>query len=378
MESLQQSLREGGPIATSGTHAGANDVSMERVVELAELHEVASLFLSRQQALEFPVAEGLLHRLRSRFERNARRSLVLSGQLAHLVGLASRSSLRVMAFKGPMLATVAYENVALREFSDLDILVSPQDLPRAKQLLLNEGFMLRRPLTALQERWLLESQCEYEFLRSDGVAVDLHWGFTPRYFPYPVDFEQLWRRRRTVNLGPVAVSTIGNEDLVGVLCAHGAKSGWSKLKWVIDVAHFVKRHPDLDWDLVQREAGIAGTARMVHVGIQLAGDMFGSPVPVSSNEASEKRRSRELAVGLKARLLSGPPRDLSPLQMARLQVRLRERLRQRVSVAARVAFLPNHFDAAAVPVPRQLSFVQYCVRPVRLAVTSLAKQGRRI
>src|SRR5437870_3000271 len=180
-----------------------------------------------------------LRAMRAASRRSARRRLRATGELLSLLELFEADGIPAAPFKGPVLAAVLYGDVALREFVDLDILVRRRDVGRATDVLLSRGYRPEVPVEAGHEAALLASGYHYPLRRDDGLAVELHWNLAPREFPYPLDAEEVWTRLRPVPLGGRTVHTLGAEDLLLFLCAHGAKHCWWRRQWVADVAELI-------------------------------------------------------------------------------------------------------------------------------------------
>jgi hypothetical protein len=142
-----------------------------------------------------------LHHLQDHFYKNTHRNLFLTGELLRLLNLFEAQGIFAIPYKGPALAAVAYGNLALREFADLDILIRKQDVQRAKELLTSAGYRPEDRLTRAQEAALLRNTHEHAFRRDDKGLVDLHWGVVERHFSFPLDPERLWERLERVSLG---------------------------------------------------------------------------------------------------------------------------------------------------------------------------------
>ena len=61
--------------------------------------------------------------LERRFARNAQRSLRLTQRTAKILACLARRGIEAIPYKGPALAQTVYGDVAMRQFSDLDILI---------------------------------------------------------------------------------------------------------------------------------------------------------------------------------------------------------------------------------------------------------------
>jgi hypothetical protein len=118
--------------------------------------------------------------------------------------------------------------------------------------------------------------------------VELHWDILPRYCGLHFDRTGWFARRQTVTLTSAAVPSLSPEDLLLVLCVHGAKHGWERLMWITDVAALLHTQPALEWDLVIRQADEAGVRRLLLLGLGLAERLLDAAPPAGL--MSEARR----------------------------------------------------------------------------------------
>ena len=76
------------------------------------------------------------------FEENARKNLILTGELIKILKSFESNQICAINFKGPSLALLAYNNLALREFIDIDILVNHIDIKKVNNLMNQLGYVL--------------------------------------------------------------------------------------------------------------------------------------------------------------------------------------------------------------------------------------------
>ena len=81
-----------------------------------------------------------LNQLRDLFQMNAARSVLLTGELFNILDRFATEGIEAMPYKGPAIAISIYGRLALRQFSDLDILVRKRDVWRCQQLLISRGY----------------------------------------------------------------------------------------------------------------------------------------------------------------------------------------------------------------------------------------------
>ncbi len=253
----------------------------ERVFSIADPQGVLPLLhwhLCRNADSMLPVS--VAERLRQRFHSNLSSNLWLTGELLRILPVFAQHHVPVIPFKGPVLTASLYGHLGLREFGDLDLLVHPGNVLRAKALLLQAGYLPELPLTPTQESLLLRHDCEYNFTSSArGTRVEVHWLIAPRSFSLPLDPDPWWQRLTSFSLNGSAVPMLSAEDLLVVLSVHGGKHCWERLSWVVDVGALLRQYPHLDWKTVCVQARRARARRMLLLGLHLAHELLGAPVP---------------------------------------------------------------------------------------------------
>ena len=150
-----------------------------------------------------------------------------------------------MPYKGPVAAVQAHEDITLREFEDLDIIVRQQDMPRVNEVVTGLGYRPQFP-------WILSPNAgsalvpgEYRYLdHSRRMAVELHTERTLRHFPIPPDLDDLSRRLVPVSLCGHEIRTFAPEDALVMLCIHGSKDFWERISWIADIAELIRAWPE--------------------------------------------------------------------------------------------------------------------------------------
>ncbi len=329
------------------------------------------------------VPEATMDRLRERFHSNTRRNLFLTGELLRLVNLFEAQGIPAIPYKGPVLATSVYGNVALRHFYDVDILVHRWDVPRARELLISAGYRPENQLTQEQEVALLQYGFEQPFVRDDGASVlELHWEIIQRTMSFPLDAEHLWERLQPVSLGGKEVLSLSPEDLLLILCVHGSKHIWERLAWIRDVAGLVQVYRGIDWDRVVQQAETLGGSRMLFIGLLLARDLLGAALPQGVlRRIEDDPVARSLAEEVRERLFwepGKPPENIDESMFVFFRLKMRERLRDRARYLIRMALTPSVTDWEYVPLPASLSPLYYLIRPVRQAAIVARRVAKRL
>jgi Uncharacterised nucleotidyltransferase len=343
-------------------------VDWEVVIRAAPRQGVMpSVYRALMPALAPQLPASVRDRMRLEVHGNAVRNCYLAAEMLRLCCLLEKHGVRALALKGPVLASGVYGDLALRQFTDLDLLVRQEDIGVAFTVLAGDGFRTKAPLKKIGNE--LPSGWEMTFMRERGLfELDLHWRLSPPYFPFTPEGDELWERAVEVDLGPGRVSTLGPEDLMLFLCAHGAKHGWQSLSGVCDVAQAARAY-QYDWEALAARAKSLGSLRILLLGVLLAYDLLGAAIPDALIDAARAEPFVQSGARTFCRYfhqlgINGPgllQRWLIPLTMI-------PQRSARIRYAFARAFLPATKDFDFVSLPFTLSPLYYAVRPLRFAL----------
>jgi hypothetical protein len=306
------------------------------------------------------VPEEVLGRLRADYRASANRNLLLMAELLRVVDFLAEHRIPAIPYKGPVLATLVYGDVSLRQFSDLDVIVPEEDVPRVKELLAQRGYRTAHEFTG-------KDVC----LVNDGprVSLELHWAITSRQHAVRIDSVHLWENLRTVPIGGRPVLAHAPEDLLWILCVHGGHHRWERLSWVCDVAELIRR-TTLDWDRVVDRGTELGIRRILFLGLLLARDLSGAELPPSIGRTIDAYPAlAPLAERVKGWLELQHFVPWEPGDVERYLIKLGDRAGDRLRIAVRQAGLYlalSRRDTEAVRLPRYFKWVLYVLRPIRL------------
>jgi hypothetical protein len=250
-----------------------NNIDWQKFVQKAHSYSVVSLVYTRLNTIcpEF-VPEPTLAELRSFFQAIAARNLFLTGELVKLLSLMQEQGIVALPYKGPVLASSIYGNVALRQFGDLDIIVEQKDIFAVKKLLLAQGYRCKVNMTYPEEIAYLQSKTEhtYDFIHDDKqIFIEVHWRIAPKYVS-PIEPQHLWKDLEPFSLAGTTVSNLPNEDWLPILCVHASRHIWTRLACLCDIATLIQNNPNLNWEKVLKQAKAWGCRRILFLGLFLA------------------------------------------------------------------------------------------------------------
>jgi putative nucleotidyltransferase-like protein len=289
----------------------------------------------------------------------------LCAEMFRLFDSFAAAGIEAFVIKGPVLSARCYGDPGLRQYGDLDLIVRDRDILRSTELMIGLGYEPSVPLTAIRARKI---PGEYNFRQSSNkLLVEFHTERTFRYHPRPLPVEELFERQVRVNIDSHEVPALAPEDELILICIHGAKHFWEQLRYIADVAAFVS-HQQLDWARVKSAAAEVGGERMLFVGLRLAADILGAPLP--DRMAGQVRTDRTVGrlAGQIGRWL--PAAGTAPpgiFERARFRMRMHGGLLSGPAYLFRLSFSPTQEDWVEGAENKRHWFLDALGRPFRLA-----------
>jgi hypothetical protein len=239
------------PDTTAVVDAVADGAVLTLAAETAVAQRVSPLL---HRALELssmpPCDEAWAATLRTdvaRCRAQSRLVLPLIGPLA--LEPLTQSGLEPVVFKGLALVD-RYPDPGLRPMCDVDLILPPDQIAPAVEVLVSQGWD-RRPTPKGRPE-----MTDLVHPSLPGLPIDLHAAFSaPPDRTTRLTTGQLWERRRLASLQGAQAFTLPPEDELVALAAHAGKPfhGFGRLIWSVDVA-VVIRSATVDWDAVRELA----------------------------------------------------------------------------------------------------------------------------
>ena len=307
-----------------------------------------------------------LEELRQQDKSNAHRTLWLTRELLNIHRHLQARGLDVLPYKGPVLAEMLYGNVAMRQFSDLDLLIRSADLPAIKDALAELGYEPGLRLEKAAERDYLKSGYEYTFDGARGRnLLELKWQILPRFYSIGFDVNEFFQRASVVTIEGQRLRTLCDQDSMLVLCVHAAKHAWKQISWLCDIVQLARSRA-LDWAALKVKAEKLGITRILAVTFLLAHKLLGAALPAEL-EIEKDANAEALAHRIVPSMVAEEEFDPESLAYFRLMMVLRERRRDQFYFWWRLLFTPGAGEWSALRLPEALFPLYRVVRVFRLA-----------
>jgi hypothetical protein len=194
------------------------------------------------------VPKHVLHKLQKWNQTNLFQMLHLASEMEKLNQLFLKNKIHAIFLKGPILAKALYGDISLRTSSDLDILVPIELLEGVEKHLEILGYLKDDYIETILNDWKWRHHHLAFFHPEKKVKIEVHWRLNPGPGKEP-PFEELWGRKQEICLTSTPIYYLGNEELFFFLVTHGARHGWSRLRWLVDIEQLIK--VQLDWQRIR-------------------------------------------------------------------------------------------------------------------------------
>jgi hypothetical protein len=268
---------------------GADSRIWDELLHLAEWQRVRPLLYHqlKRRGFDERLPPRILDSLRMASRQTAMRNLGLLAEFGQIARALAAENAPVIVLKGGYLIGAIYREVGLREMVDLDILVRPEHLTRAVDVLRAREYKPIRPFRIDDD--LVRSH-HLTPLAKEGVArIEIHWNITPPLHPHAIDPADLWHRAVPWSSGNHSALGLCLEDVVLHLCFHASIQHRLQsvgLRPCCDIATIIfERGPRIDWELIVGRARAWSWTRAVYLSLRLARDLLGAGVPAAALDA---------------------------------------------------------------------------------------------
>ncbi|WP_282943654.1 nucleotidyltransferase family protein [Paenibacillus sp. RC67] len=344
---------------------GLADINWPLFKELAIHHRVFPTLYTKLKAVkEAGIPPYVIEALRVDYQLNTYQMLHLSAEMDRICKLFSDSKIDTLVLKGPVLAAELYGDISQRTSGDLDILIPIEKLDQAERLLAAQGYKKDEYIQTVLNDWKWRHHHITFFHHTNGIKIEVHWRLGPGPGKEP-SFQELWARRKISSITRHPVYYLGREDLFLFLVSHGARHGWSRLRWLVDIDRIVRQ--DLDVPQLRR---LLKQYEQLHIGAQaliLASQLLCTPLSEDLKTLAQGQRARNLAQDALFYIRQRINLHDEPIPYAVSEYHKRH-LFSLMSNTRKLLFILNFFypypeDANTLALPKYLHFLYFPLRP---------------
>jgi hypothetical protein len=258
-----------------------SSLDWEHIIEMATRHRlIPLLYINLNSISPENVPEDVLANLKEEFHNNARKNLLLTGELVKIMNLLKENDINAIPYKGPVLANLVYGNSGYRQYGDVDILIDGSDALIVKEIMILAGYELYHPIS-IDDSYYIKFVTEHQFINKDnGVIIEIKWKFEGDFFTFPTKPLFLFENLEIVDIDGLEINNFDKINHIIILCIHAAKHGWMRLSWMGDIAAFLNGK-DIDWFNVIKKSEKLGVKKILLINLNLARKLLGLEIPNS-------------------------------------------------------------------------------------------------
>jgi hypothetical protein len=334
-------------------------------LELAMHHRVYPLLALKLKIVEESLIPSYVIKIINQaYKKNTFHMLQLSGEIENLCKYFHDYRVRVLILKGPVLGADLYGDVSLRTSGDIDIIIPIKDLDEVDRHLSLLGYEKDDYIQTILNDWTWRHHHVTYFHPEKKIKLEIHWRLNPGPGKEP-NFNDLWERKRVSSLTSYPVYCLGREDLFLFLVSHGARHGWSRLRWLIDIDQLVRQK--LNWETLPKLLKKHQYFLVSGQALILTSQLLNTPMQHEMKKLVTGDRPRRLAQAAifylerMVNLHTNPvPEDISKYH--------KQHLFHLMSWKQKFIFIlsflhPYPEDAETLPLPKHLHFLYFLLRP---------------
>jgi len=311
----------------------------------------------------------VLSKLKQKFQDNARKSLLLTGELIKIIKLLEENGVNAIPFKGPVLAYSIYGNLAYRQFGDIDILTDKEGALNAKKIVNSIGYDLPQYIN-ITDSIYMRLFSEYNLVNRDkNVTLELNWNFEGIAFSFHNNPNFLFKNLEMAEFNGNKFKSLQSINLFLMLCIHNSKHFWLRLSWICDIHEFLqnKNQNIIDWNEILVKSEILGIKRIVLINLFLARELFGLELPRHINcLLSSDAKVRLIANNIKKMIFFQQKESLTILEKFILIYIKRENFLDGLKDCIKGLTKPDYRDFLYIPLEEKLFFLYGLIRPFLL------------
>lgn len=269
-----------------------DSINWTKIVELAEMNSVCQLLyigLTNSKVDNY-VPDVEYQKLKSYTISKTAYNLDQAKEFLKINKDLRNLDIRVIPFKGIVLAMDGYKNIGARDFSDIDFLIKKDAIDSVSSYLEEKKYV---PSFLVNKSWrahIFKNYCDYTFdFNVNGQRkyhVEPHWTLSVRKNQSQFSIDELEAFIIDSQLFNQKIEKFNTEGLYISTCLHHiSKEQFFRFKHVFDLIAIVKNsEKKIDWDTIMNFGYKFDITNILLVGLGLAKNYCDIELPININE----------------------------------------------------------------------------------------------
>ncbi|MBS1522339.1 MAG: nucleotidyltransferase family protein [Bacteroidetes bacterium] len=351
----------------------SNEIDWNLVKKIVKTHSIRPFVYHVIDQHKLNVPAAFKSNLKDDYQIALKKNMMEAVVAAKITNDLKELGVTVIGYKGPLLTSQYYENMALRESVDIDFIADKNDIAKIEDYLILCGYQAKETVPRSYLKLYLPFFRDIAYrIPAHNFCIEIHWALLNRFagrYPSYTFFKQHTISYHTkygefTTLSPV-------HDFLATVSNHFVKDMGTKFKYHIDIACMLSKHPDLLNDPVILEtAKKYGFERKLKKGLCITKDLLNIDIP---DNYRTPLNAEDLAVALAYPIGILKFQFDNPEYMKRslaLQDNFRNKIRL-LTISLLYFFFPSYIDINTFRLPVILYPILFILRPFRLIFEQL-------
>jgi hypothetical protein len=350
-----------------------NDICWDSLVCLAGHHKLLPLLYKHLSAVCSENIPNIIEeRLKQFYRLNSIHNLERFSALIQVTQLLEEYCINVVSIKGPLYTLQYFDDISLRSFYDIDIIVAKKHFQKSILLLKSNGYDFYPK--NIPEQYFLKFATLHHHARlvnERGTMVEVHWRLSSHYESI-TDIERISNYIKNISFYGTNFITLSPEMLIVYLSIHAQIHCWQKYDYLMCIAEVINNAEDMDWKVVFSFAKKLRVEKILLFSISMACDLLNANSDnidlgrakyheKYSNSIINHQKNWQLINSYVVKKHEDGVEPLKIIYPLKLQlINSIQRIAKRFYLQY---FLPSEVDYLKFPVPYRIHFIYYITRP---------------
>ena len=346
------------------------EFSYQQIIQLAHKHGVFSIVYKTIKLLTSSTKELLDFslQLKIHYLNISKRNMLMTAELITITKLLNQHKIKTIAFKGPVLSQMAYGDITLRQYGDIDILIRKKDRFNMINILENKGYIPEIVLkNSTKETFFNAVNVIAFYNKSIGIRIEIHWELLSKNYAINWHEKVLWKDTKSIQVNNNKIDILSMELHLLYICVHSAKHLYERIEWICDIDRLINTNPNIDWQYILKEAKNMGITRMLYLGLALCKELFDLKIPEEiQNSISHDKKIPILINKIIKINYSDMIHQEKSINTLFLLLNMRENYIDKLKLLYKGIITPKFDDFLFFQLPKQMAFLYPIVRFFRL------------
>lgn len=300
-----------------------------------------------------------------------KQNMLMTSELIKVMKLLEENDIEAIAFKGPTLAQIAYGDITLRQYNDLDILVEIKDIKKISKILGENNYKIKISTSFLDNKLYLDKNSDLSFYNiKNNLLIEVHWKLFRNQFSQKVDLDKVLYNSKEMFINNKKINIFSDEVLLVYLCMHGSKHRWERIEWIVDIDKLIRNSSKIDWPYIFELSKLFECDIMLNLGLYLTSKYFKTNIPDNLNLSIENTilyKKLDNRVNIEINNITEEKTEFQKnFESFKFHYYLNDTVLLKIKFIFKTLFPITGSDIRQINLPTKLYFLYYLIKPFRL------------